>query len=276
MSAWPRPTLSQEDRWRRYDAVEARLTAAVSERMLDLAEVGTGQRLLDVASGRGEPALRAAARVGPRGQVVATDGSAAMLDFARLRAAADGLANLRFEVAAAETLAGVDGPFDAALCRWGLMYMDDPQAALAAVRQRLRPGAPLVAAVWAEPARVSYWSMPRDLLARHIALLPEPPDAPGTFRFAAPGQLRDALLSAGLEVVHESEMATPVMEAATPDALVDWCLAAGLARALAGQPTPVWQAWADDMHAQGDRYRDTDGMIRLGGVTRIAVARRAG
>ena len=65
-----RKVLTPEEIWRRYDAVESRLTAPLSERMLDLAGIRPGMRVLDLATGRGEPALRAARRVAPDGFVV--------------------------------------------------------------------------------------------------------------------------------------------------------------------------------------------------------------
>ena len=65
--------LSVEEFWRRYDALESRLTAGLSERMLELAGLSPGQCVLDLASGRGEPALRAAARVGPHGHVLGVE-----------------------------------------------------------------------------------------------------------------------------------------------------------------------------------------------------------
>jgi len=81
-----RPLLSAEEVWQAYDAMEARLTAPLSERMLELARVGPGMRVLDLATGRGEPAIPAAHRVGPSGSVLGIDISASMLAMARLRA----------------------------------------------------------------------------------------------------------------------------------------------------------------------------------------------
>lgn len=261
------------DAWRRYDADEARLSAHVSERMLDLAALRPGARVLDIASGRGEPAVRAARRVAPDGAVVGTDRSDEMLAFARARAAAESVGNLSLQVADGETLAGIpDEAFDAALCRWGLMYFDRPRAALASARRCLRPGGRYVVALWTQPAQASWWTMPREILAR-LAPMPEiDPEAPGPFRLGAPGALRADLAAAGFAPVHEEEIATPVMESATPDGLVDWCLAFGLGRLLADHPAAVGAAWRRDMLAAAASRRDADGLYRLGGVTRLVVA----
>ncbi len=277
--------LNVVEAWRRYDDDERRLSAHVSERMLDLAGLRAGSRVLDIATGRGEPALRAAARVAPDGFVVGTDISDDMLDFARARAAADAVTNLALRVTDGATLAGVpEHAFDAVLCRWGLMFFDRPRQALESARRRLRPGGTLVAAVWADPERVSWWAMPRHVLGRHVGLPaidgtgpgtgPGPfRSGPGPFRYAASEIFRADLAGAGFSVEHEEELATPIMEAATPEGLVDWCLAFGLARLLAGQPTAVETAWRRDMSTEAERYRDADGLYRLGGVTRLVVSR---
>jgi ubiquinone/menaquinone biosynthesis C-methylase UbiE len=260
--------------WRRYDDDERRLSAHVSERMLDLAGLRPGSRVLDIATGRGEPAVRAAARVAPDGFVVGTDISDEMLAFARALAAVESVTNLDLRVTDGQTLAGVpEDAFDAALCRWGLMFFPDPRQALESVRRRLRPGGALVLAVWAAPELVSWSSMPRRVLARHVALPPVDPAAPGAFHYAAPQTLRADLAAAGFSVEIEEDLATPVMQAATPDGLIDWCLAFGLARLLADQPEAVSSAWRRDMATEAGQYRDADGFYRLGGVTRLTVAR---
>jgi SAM-dependent methyltransferase len=265
--------LTAVEAWRRYDDDERRLSAHVSERMVNLAGLRPGFRVLDIATGRGEPALCAAARVAPDGFVLGTDISDDMLDFARARAAAESVTNLNLRVTDGETLAGVpEQAFDAALCRWGLPFFDRPRQALASARRRLRPGGTLVAAVWAAPEHVSWWSMPWGVLARHIRLPAIDGTAPGPFRYAAAETFRADLAGSGFSVDHEEDVATSVMEAATPDGLVDWCLAFGLARKLVDQPESVSAAWRQDMLAEAERHRDADGMYRLGGVTRLVVA----
>lgn len=268
--------LTAIEAWQRYDDDERRLAAHVSERMLDLAGLRPGSRVLDIATGRGEPALRAAARVAPDGFVVGTDISDGMLDLARARMAAERITNLALHVTDGETLAGVpEQAFDAALCRWGLMFFGRPREALRSARRRLRPGGLLVAALWAEPASVSWWAMPRQVLARHVRLPPVDLAAPGPFHYADTATLRADLAAAGFAFEHEEDIATAVMEAATPDDLVAWCLAFGLAGVLARQPESVGAAWRHEMRTEAERYREADRLYRLGGLSRLVVARAA-
>jgi SAM-dependent methyltransferase len=197
-----------------------------------------------------------------------------MLAFARERAAQAGIANLDLRVADAQTLAGVpERAFDAALCRWGLMFLDRPRQALAAIGRRLVPGGCFVAALWAEPERVSWWTLPREVLARHVAVPAIDPAQPGVFHYAQAQRLHDDLASAGFLVEHEEEISTPVMESATPAGLVAWCDAFGLGRLLEAHPASVRAAWERDMSAAAAACRDGDGFYRLGGVTRLTVAR---
>ena len=120
----------------------------VSQRLVELARVESGERVLDIATGSGEPAVTAARKVGPAGLVVATDQSPAMLDLARERAAALGLRNMKFVETSAEELAVDERDFDATLCRWGLMFVGDLDAAVRRIRQLLAPGAHFATAVW--------------------------------------------------------------------------------------------------------------------------------
>jgi SAM-dependent methyltransferase len=259
-----RPVLGAEEVWRTYDRMEARLSAPLSERMLDLAGVGPGMRVLDLATGRGEPAIPAAHRVGPSGSVVGVDVSASMLAMARERAAHEGLTNLELRAMDAASLAGIPAAsFDAILVRWGLMYMDAPVDALAGARRAMVPGGVLVAAVWAEPERVPYFTLPRRVLAAYRPLPPIDPE-----------RLHRDLRRAGLRVAHVEELEVPVMEAETAVELVAWARAFGLTRLLNDLPEHAQRSWEEDLAREAEALR-TDGVIRLGGVTRIVVASRA-
>ena len=264
-----------EDVWRRYDAVESRLSAPLSERMLDLAGLRPGMRVLDLATGRGEPALRAARRVGPQGRVVGVELSEPLMRMAREKADQEGLGNLELHAANAEGMGGLPaGHFHAATIRWGLMYLANPVATLETARCALVPGGVLVAALWAEPERVPYFTLPRRLLSRYRALPPLDFEVPGTFRYADVERTRRDFRQAGFAIEHVEEMEVSVFESETSEELLAWVRALGLTRLLNELPEAEQRAWEEDMTAAAEDLR-TDGMLRLGGVTRIVVARPA-
>jgi ubiquinone/menaquinone biosynthesis C-methylase UbiE len=265
--------LSHEEAWRRYDAVEVRLTAPVSERMLDLADLRPGMRVLDLATGRGEPALRAAQRVGPEGLVVGVDLSDGLLEMARERGDGMGLANLDLRVGNAEELHDLPSAhFHAVTARWGLMYMTDPVAALAAARRALVPTGVLVAAFWAEPECTPFISLPRRLLERYRDVPEIDVEVPGPFRYDAPERITRDFDRAGLAVDHVEEMETPVFEAEAATEVVDWARVFGMEKLLAELPESDQRAWEQDFASEMERGR-TGGLIQVGGVTRIVRAR---
>lgn len=268
-----RNVLSSGEVWRKYDAIESRLTAPLSDRMLDLAGVGPGMRVLDLATGRGDPALQAARRVGPDGLVMGVDPSDGVLQMAKEKARQSGLTNLEFRAADA---AWVDVPpnhFHAATVRWGLMYMATPVDALVKAHRALLPPGVLVAALWAEPERVPYYTLPRRLLERYRALPAVDPEAPGTFRYADLARVARDFGRAGFTIDHVEEMEVTVFEAETDAEIVDWVRAFGLTPLLNNLPERDQRAWENDLAGEL-RRRGTDGPLRLGGVTRIVRARR--
>ncbi len=268
-----RTVLTPEDFWLRYDAVEVRLTAHVSERMLDLADLQPGMRVLDLATGRGEPALRASRRVGPEGYVLGVDLSESLLRMTREAADREGLAHLELRAGDAQRLEDLpEAHFHAATARWGLMYMASPIDALACARRALLPGAPLVAALWAEPDRVPYYTLPRALL-RHLLTVPaQAPEAPGTFRYADLDRVRRDFGRAGFTLDHVEDIDTPVFEAETREEMIAWVRALGLTQLLDGLPEQAQQGWE---RALGDQLEEgrVGGMLRLSGVTRVVRAR---
>ncbi len=269
----PRPILTHEEIWRKYDSVEQRLTASLSERMLDLAGLRPGMRVLDLATGRGEPAIPAAHRVGPTGVVFGVDLDEGLLQMARERAAREGLSNLDLRPLNAERLEGIPlGYFHVALARWGLMYFDTPVAAMAAARDTMVPGGVFVAAVWAQPERASYFALPRQVLAKYKTLPPMAPEAPGAFRYADLETLQRDFATAGFTIDHVEEMDVAVMEAESGAEVVAWTRAFGLTRLLNDLPEEIQLAWEADLINEAELHRTEDGRIRLGGVTRIVVA----
>jgi ubiquinone/menaquinone biosynthesis C-methylase UbiE len=269
-----RKVLSPEEFWRKYDDVESRLTAPLSERMLDLAGVGPGQRVLDLATGRGEPALRAARRVAPDGTVVGVDPDDAVLEIAREKARQRGVSNL--DLRSGDATVSPDVPsnyFHAVTVRWGLMYMSAPVAALVNARKALLPSGVVVAALLAEPERVAYHTLPRRLLGRYRALPGIDPEAPGPFRYADLERITRDFAAAGLAIDHVEEMEVAVFEADTDAEMVDWVRAIGLTRLLNELSEDHQRAWERDLGTELRRVAG-GGRLRLGAVSRIVRAHR--
>ena len=108
--------------------------------MLDAAGVRPGLRVLDVAAGTGDQSVLAAQRLRPTGSLLATDVSASMLSAAAETVRAAGLDNVTTQVADASTLELDAESFDAAICRFGLMFVPDLHQALTRVRHALKTG----------------------------------------------------------------------------------------------------------------------------------------
>jgi SAM-dependent methyltransferase len=144
------------ERWRRGAAARELWLGPATDRMLDLAGVVAGIRVLDVAAGTGEQTLAAARRAGPTGTVLATDISGAMLEAASTMARELGLANVEARTADAQDLRIEPELFDAAICRLGLMFIPDVTRGLAEIWRALKPGAKFAAVVWASAEKNPY------------------------------------------------------------------------------------------------------------------------
>ncbi|MGE0310473.1 MAG: class I SAM-dependent methyltransferase [Lautropia sp.] len=146
-AAWDRSA----EGWNRHSTILRAWLGPTTGSMLDAAGVAPGMRVLDVAAGAGDQSLDAVARVGPAGRVVATDLSPAIVALAGENFRRAGLANVEAKVADAEGPGFDAGPFDAAICRLGLMFCADPAKALRNVHASLVSGRRFAAVVFAEP-----------------------------------------------------------------------------------------------------------------------------
>jgi SAM-dependent methyltransferase len=191
--------------WRQMRAQDAGVFAAATERMLDLAGVGGGEHVLDVAAGTGEQTLAAARRVGPTGSVLATDISASMLAVAADVLRLEGWSNVETLVADAQRLDLAPDSFDAAISRFGVMLIPAHQAALSAIRRALKPGGQLAAMVWSIAERNPFFALPLGILqARGLLPAPEPGQpgsGPGPFVLGTPDALANVFRQVGFRDV---------------------------------------------------------------------------
>ena len=119
--------------------LQAQLIDPITRQFLIEAGIAPGMRVLDIGSGAGDVALLAGNLVGPAGQVVGVDRSAAGLTMARARADRQSLTNVTFRESELSAMA-FDQPFDAAIGRYLLCFQPDPVLLLRLIANFVRPG----------------------------------------------------------------------------------------------------------------------------------------
>jgi ubiquinone/menaquinone biosynthesis C-methylase UbiE len=146
-----------------YDSFMGRWTHAFLPALLRAAEIAPGQRVLDLATGTGESALRVSEALGSRGSLVGADFSLSMLRRAQTKI---GGKSIRLMATDAQSLACRDAAFDRVVCQLGLMFFPDPVAGVREARRVLRPSGRFGALVWAE--RMPWASLLADELVTHL------------------------------------------------------------------------------------------------------------
>src|SRR5436190_1150410 len=189
--------------WEKHRETIRRMISPVSEALIADAEVTSGNSVLDVATGPGEPALRVSEIVGPQGEVIGTDPIPGMIDAARRESTRLSIQNARFEVAAADNLPFPDSRFDAEVSRFGVMFFPDPLAGIREMLRVLKPGRKLALAVWHFPDNNPFHYCFARVVDRFAPAPPLPPDAPDAFRFAQPGKLKNVMAEAAVRDVTE-------------------------------------------------------------------------
>lgn len=196
--------------WYRWGPTLEDWLAQATELMLDVARIGPGNRVLDVAAGAGGQTIAAARRAGPEGAVLATDISGNILDFAARRALDEGLSNVATRVMDGEALEVAPGSFDAVISRVGFIYFPDQQAAFAGMRRALKPGGRLAGVVYSTPEANGFFSIPVSIIRRRAALPAPLPGQPGPFSFGAPGAIEAVYRDAGFTSVEVRRVAAPL------------------------------------------------------------------
>lgn len=258
--------------WAKWADPLAEQQAKVNQALLAVAGVKQGTQLLDLASGAGEPAVTAAAMVGPSGHVTATDISEPMVQALSQRMARLQLGNVSCRQADMEALPFGDASFDAVTCRYGLMYARDPAQAIAEAARAVRPGGRVAYMVWGPEAHNSVvfhgFRAANEFLG---GVFPEESFRAPT-RFADPGLISALMVAAGLADAQEQEL---IFEPRIKVGLPFW------APLLDMNATHVWTALAPDVQKQAhqaiaksyETFRDGDS-YKLRTHMRIASARR--
>jgi SAM-dependent methyltransferase len=169
-----------------------------TDAMCRMAGVRTGSHVLDVAAGSGDQTLAVAQQVGARGHVLATDLSPAIVALARDNAMRAGFAHVETRVADGEDLGVLEGSFDAAVCRLGLMFFPDPLRGLREIHRALRPGGGVCTMVFSRPETNPCLTILMATALKHARLPPRDPFAAGgLLSLGQPGRIDDLFRAAG-------------------------------------------------------------------------------
>lgn len=244
--------------WKKWWKVIEEGAQVVSDRLVELAEVRQGSRVLDVATGIGEPAVTAARKVGPSGKVTAIDISPAMLAIARERTKQDGLSDIiEFQEADAESLMLPPSSFDAIICRFGLMFMPDLANALKTMRGSLVPDGRIAAAVWSSIDRAPSFLIPFEIVSKETGTPRPPPGSPEPFSLADTNVLRQKFEQAGFNDI-KIESSKMDFRVPSPEEYVDFVrsTAAPLGAMMAGLPAArqeeIWNKVVDAARKHAD------------------------
>ncbi|PWG63951.1 class I SAM-dependent methyltransferase [Sediminicurvatus halobius] len=191
-------------------------------------DVAPGSRIVDVGCGWGDTAIELARKTGPEGFVLGLDCVEQFLEPARQEAAERGVSNVRFEAADVERY-----PFepvhDLCFSRFGMMFFENPVAAMRNIRKALRPGGDLVFIVWRTIDDNPWLGLPKQVTLEFL----EPPgeDArtcgPGPFSMANPDTVTAQLEIAGFEDIGFERIDGPVTVGSSLEDAVRFQLAIG-------------------------------------------------
>lgn len=197
--------------WHRWGGLLGSWLGPATEAMFDMAGIGPGSRVLDVAAGAGEQTMAAARRVGANGYVLATDLSAGILDLAAALAGEQGHSQVATQVLDGEALDTLEeSSFDAVISRVGMIYFPDQQKALAGMKHTLRDGGKVAAMVYSTAESNGFFSLPVSIIRRRAQLGPPLAGQPGTFSLGGDGVLAAAIEQAGFKDVQSVTIDAPV------------------------------------------------------------------
>lgn len=178
--------------------------------MLDMAGIGPGASVLDVAAGSGDQTLDIAQRVGPNGRVLATDLSSAILALAQLNARQAGLNNVQTLVADGEALPVEAATFDAVVCRLGLMFFPAPLQGLRGMQRALRPGGRICTMVFSRPDRNPCIGILMSTALKHAGQPARDPFQPGgLLSLGKPGLVDHLFHEAGFQNIATTALDAP-------------------------------------------------------------------
>jgi ubiquinone/menaquinone biosynthesis C-methylase UbiE len=195
--------------WKKWDQFTMKFLRPTGDAIIKALDLKTNDRVLDIASGTGEPAFSIAA-ITKDGKVYATDLSEEMLAIAQAYAQERNLTNIDFKVADSSNLPFSDIFFDKISCRMGFMFFPDIQLAAKEMFRVCRNGGKLAISVWGASENNEWYTLMTKILSKYVEMPRMPAGGPGMFRCAEPGLMKQLFENAGFKNVHEETISGTV------------------------------------------------------------------
>ena len=192
--------------WDKYRALIEQMFAPLTSGLVEEVRIGTGQEVLDIGGGSGEPSLTISSIVGSTGSVMYTDPVATMVETAQAEAGSRGLTNIHFKQCSGDDLPFADRTFDVAVGRLSAMFFVDPITAVREALRVIREDGYVSFVVWGPEEANPFFSTVTDVIDRFVESPRHDPDAPDAFRFAVPGKLAGILENTEAKNVTERQL----------------------------------------------------------------------
>ena len=193
--------------WKKWDDMTMNFLKPMGQEIIASIKPFGNDLVLDIAAGTGEPGLTIASMI-PGGKVTITDLSEDMLAIAKENAERRGISNVETIACDVCELPFADNSFDAISCRFGFMFFPDMQLAANEMLRVLKPGGRLATSVWNVPEKNFWVTAMMGTINKNMELPPPVPGAPGMFRCAKPGLMKNVFENAGFKNITEKEVAS--------------------------------------------------------------------
>ena len=262
--------------WRSEAARYDEINRAFGEALIDAAHLSPGERVLDVGCGAGAIALEAARRVRPGGSVLAVDISPDLVAIARDRAASAGAVEMKLIEADAAAYPYDEESFDVLVSRNGLMFFDDPDAALANLARALRSGGRIVFTAPQALDRNPWIMVAGAAAAPHVGIpAGVAPGQPGPLGLADRSRIADVLERAGFTAVEIEELTGSMCIGTTVDDAVAFIRSMPMVGdLLAGAPAAEQAAAIEAVEQALAAHATPDGVVIHGNGAWLVTGRR--
>lgn len=191
--------------WQRWDSYNMKFLKPIGDIIISELDLQETDKVLDIASGTGEPGL-SIAPLTKKGKVVAVDISEQMLEAAREKALAKGLNNFETFICDVSDLSMSKESFDKLSCRMGFMFFPDMQLAAHQMYRVLKTGGRISVSVWGNPENNPWISCILDIINRNMNISSPAPDTLQMFRSSPPGLMKSILEKSGFKNITEHEI----------------------------------------------------------------------